>query len=80
MTCRSSVHELGHEQPKPTKELLDIATRHVSGEEAVGAVFIQSGGIAVTSGDRGTSAATTKKGTKRGINNTKRGPKSRGHC
>jgi hypothetical protein len=67
------VHELGHEQPKPTKELLDIATRHVSGEEAVGAVFIQSGG-------KGTSAATTNKGTKRGINNTKRGPKSRGHC
>jgi hypothetical protein len=34
------VHELGHEQPKTRKELLDIATRHASGEELVGAVFI----------------------------------------
>jgi hypothetical protein len=34
--CRSLVHELSREQPKTTKELLDIATRHASGEEAVG--------------------------------------------
>jgi hypothetical protein len=40
MTCRTLLHELGHEQPKTTKELLDIATRHASGEEAVGATFI----------------------------------------
>jgi hypothetical protein len=25
-TCHTLVHELGHEQPKTTKELLDIAT------------------------------------------------------
>jgi hypothetical protein len=30
------VHELSHDQPKTMKELLDIATRHTSGEEAVG--------------------------------------------
>jgi hypothetical protein len=38
------VHELGLEQPKTTKELLDIATRQASGEEAVEGVFVQSSG------------------------------------
>ena len=33
------VHKLGHRGPWTTKELLDIATSHASGEEAVGAVF-----------------------------------------
>jgi hypothetical protein len=40
MTCRTLVHELGHDQPKTTKELLDITTQHASGEEAVGATFV----------------------------------------
>jgi hypothetical protein len=40
MTCHTLVHELGHEQPKTTKELLDIVTQHAFGEEAVGAAFI----------------------------------------
>ena len=30
---------LGHKGPQTTKELLDIATSHASGEEAVGAIF-----------------------------------------
>jgi hypothetical protein len=34
------VHELSHEQPKTTNELLNIATRHTSSEEAVGAILI----------------------------------------
>jgi hypothetical protein len=34
------VHKLSCDQPKTMKELLDIATRHASGEEAVGAVFM----------------------------------------
>jgi hypothetical protein len=38
-TFRSLVHELGREKPKTTMELLNIATRHTSGEEAVGAAF-----------------------------------------
>jgi hypothetical protein len=29
------VHELGRDQPKTTKEMLDIATRRAFGEEAV---------------------------------------------
>jgi hypothetical protein len=38
------VHELDHDQQKTTKELLDIATRHASGEEAVRAIFVQANG------------------------------------
>jgi hypothetical protein len=38
--CRTLVHELGRDQPKTKKELLDNATRHASGEEAVGAIFV----------------------------------------
>jgi hypothetical protein len=30
------VHELGRDKPKTMKELLDITTRHTSGEEVVG--------------------------------------------
>ena len=33
------VHKLGRKGPRTTKELLDIATSHASGEEAVGAFF-----------------------------------------
>jgi hypothetical protein len=67
------VYELGHEQPKTTKELLDIATRHTSGKEAVGAALVQGGSKAVLSGGQGTSAGATDKGTKRGIKSDKRG-------
>jgi hypothetical protein len=35
-TCCTLVHELDLEQPKTTKEMLDIATQHTSGKEAVG--------------------------------------------
>jgi hypothetical protein len=34
--CHTLVHELNREQPKTTKELLDIATQHAYSEEAVG--------------------------------------------
>jgi hypothetical protein len=36
-TCRTVVHEF--RQPETIKELLEIATRHVSGEEVIGAAF-----------------------------------------
>jgi hypothetical protein len=36
---RTLVHEFGRKQPETIKELLEIATRHTSGEEAVGATF-----------------------------------------
>jgi hypothetical protein len=38
--CCTLVHELGHDQLSTTKDLLDIATWHASGEEAIGAAFI----------------------------------------
>jgi hypothetical protein len=34
------VHELDRDKPNTTKELLDIATRHASGEEIVGVIFV----------------------------------------
>jgi ribose 5-phosphate isomerase len=34
-TCESLVHKLGCKRLRTTKELLDIATSHASGEEAV---------------------------------------------
>jgi hypothetical protein len=39
-TCKSLVYKLGCRKPRTTRELLDIATNHASGKEAVGAVFI----------------------------------------
>ena len=45
-TCESLVHKLGCRGPRTTKELLDIATSHASGEEAVGAVFDSTDGKA----------------------------------
>ena len=38
-TCESLVHKVGHKGLRTTKEILDIATSHASGEEAVGAIF-----------------------------------------
>ncbi|RLN08395.1 putative prpol [Panicum miliaceum] len=39
-TFKSLVHKLGCHKPRTTRELLDIATNHASGEEAIGAIFI----------------------------------------
>jgi hypothetical protein len=67
------VHELGSEQPKTMKELLDIATRHAASKETVWVVFVQGGSKAVPSGGQRTSTIATNKGTKRGIKSDKRG-------
>jgi hypothetical protein len=69
------VHELDREHPKATKELLDIATRHASSKEAVGAVFVQSNGKTAPSGGREASAIVADKGTKMGVMSGKRGTK-----
>jgi hypothetical protein len=45
-TCESFVHKLGRKSPRTTKELLDIATNHDLGEEAVGAIFDHAKGKA----------------------------------
>jgi hypothetical protein len=66
-TCRTLVHGLSDDQPNTTKEVLNIATRHASGEEVVGAVFILGDGQMVPSGSRVTPSKAIGKGTKKGI-------------
>jgi hypothetical protein len=39
-TCKSLIRKLGYRKLHTTRELLDIATNHASGKEAVGAVLI----------------------------------------
>jgi hypothetical protein len=41
-TCRELVHELGRKSPTKASELLDIATNFATGEEAVGAIFLDA--------------------------------------
>ena len=40
------IHELGRCKPRMTRELLDLATSHASGEEAVCAIFYKHKGKA----------------------------------
>jgi hypothetical protein len=62
MTCRTLVHELGREQPKTTKELLNITTRHAFGEEVVGAAFVLDNAEAAANGGRAVPTKATSKG------------------
>jgi hypothetical protein len=72
--CHSLVHELSCELPKTTKELLNIATRHSLGEEAIGATFtLVNVGMAV-GGGRATPTNATVRSTKgRGLRAERRG-------
>jgi hypothetical protein len=47
------VHELGHDQLRTTKELLDITTQHAYGEKAVEATFVQGNGKMVPGSSHG---------------------------
>jgi hypothetical protein len=49
-TCCTLVHKFGRKQPETIKELLEIATRHTSGEEAVGDDFALVEAVATTGG------------------------------
>ena len=62
-TCESLVHKLGCKGPGTTKELLDIATNHASGEEAVGAIFDRLEGKARW--DERVGEGTSNRSTKR---------------
>ena len=53
----SLVHKLGCKGPRTTKELLDIATSHALGEEAVGAIFDRLKGKAKRDEDAGEGAS-----------------------
>jgi hypothetical protein len=68
------VHELGCDQSKTTKELLDIATRHASGEEVVRAIFIQGDGKGVPASSQGALPKAVVISTKRSSKGSKRGP------
>ena len=62
-TYESLVHTLGRKDPWTTKELLDIAISHASGEEAVGAIFDRSDGKARR--DEGAGKGTSNRSAKR---------------
>jgi hypothetical protein len=79
MNCRTLVHEIDRDQPKTMKELLNIATRHASSEEAVMAIFIQSCRKAALVDDRGAPPKTTDKSVKRGTKSDKRELKQQPH-
>jgi hypothetical protein len=57
---------LGRKHPWTTKELLDIATSHASGEEAVGAIFDRARGKAKRDEGAGEGASNHLKKKKRG--------------
>ena len=72
-TCESLVHKLGCRGPRTTKELLDIATSHASGEEAVGAIFDRSDEKTRRDEDAGEGASnppTKRKNKKQRRNNS----------
>jgi hypothetical protein len=73
-TCRTLVHELSYDQPKTTKELLNIATQHASSEEAVGAAFVLGNVAAAVDGGTTPTLATTK-GARKGAKGGKMGQK-----
>ena len=57
------VHNLGRKVSRTTKELLDIATSHASGEEALGAIFDRSEGKARR--DEGAGEGASNRSAKR---------------
>jgi hypothetical protein len=66
------VHELDHNQPKTMKELLNIATRHASGDQAV-RPFLSTVTEGGPSGSQGAPLKVTGKGAKRTTKGNERG-------
>jgi hypothetical protein len=64
-TCESLVYKFGRRRPRTTKELLDIATSHASGEEAVGVIFDRARGKAKLDEDVSEGASNCSKNKKR---------------
>ena len=65
--CESLIHKLGCLKPHTTRDLLDVATNHASGEEAVGAIFNRGqdkGKAKRTDQDEGPSTQRGKKNKK----------------
>jgi hypothetical protein len=57
-SCQTLVDELSRDQPKTTKELLDMSILHASGEEAVRTVFVQGNGKTVPGGSWGVTPSS----------------------
>jgi hypothetical protein len=76
----SLVHELDRDPPKTTKELLDIATRHASSEEAVGAGFVLGNRKTAISCSRAAPSKATIKSTRKGAKGGKKGQKWHPRC
>jgi hypothetical protein len=77
--CHSLVHELDNEQPKTTKELCNIATRHASGEEVVGSTFTLVNTGTTVGGGQAIPTNVTVRSTKMGAKGRKKGQKHRSH-
>jgi hypothetical protein len=77
LMCHSLVHEIGREQPKTTNELLNIATRLASGEEAVRAAFTLVNVGTAVGGCWATLTNVTLRSTKRGAKGGKKGQEHR---
>jgi hypothetical protein len=74
-TCHTLVHKLDRDQLNTMKDLLDIATRHTSGEEAVGAAFILGNVKASAGGSRVALSKATTKSARKGTKSGKKGQK-----
>jgi hypothetical protein len=75
MMCHTLVQELGREQPKTTKELLNITTRHASNEEAVGAAFVLGNTGKTADGGWDAPTKATIKSTRKDAKGDKKGQK-----
>jgi hypothetical protein len=73
--CHTLVYELNRDQLSTTMELLDITTRHASGEEAVGAAFSPSDGKAAAGGGYSKAFKATIKSARKGAKGGKKGKK-----
>ena len=63
-SCKTLVHKLGFQKPRSTHELLDTATNHASGEEAVGVVFVREQPAAKAKRDNPNGPSTGREGRK----------------
>jgi hypothetical protein len=67
-------------QPRRYSTLpLDIATRHASSEEVVGAAFVLGNVKVATNGSRAATSKATINGTRKGTKGRKKGQKHRRH-
>jgi hypothetical protein len=72
-TCSTLIHELGVRKPRTVKELLDLATDHAEGEDAVSAVLRSNPDHSKTKGDGEGAGGSSSWSKKKKKNQNKRG-------